>query len=125
MKKENDNKNTGKILIPLEKQLIFPMYLCSKEVIRIYSTLLRKVDLTYTQFVVMMYFPDSFMETAVTSESRDTWQPASARAVFQALVTSDALSLTGKALRPLSILTGQPKSVISRIVSCGERRAMS
>ena len=56
MKKENDNKNTGKILIPLEKQLIFPMYLCSKEVIRIYSTLLRKVDLTYTQFVVMMYF---------------------------------------------------------------------
>lgn len=42
--------------IPLENQLVFPLYLCSKEVIRKYSILLNEVDLTYTQFVVMMYF---------------------------------------------------------------------
>lgn len=45
-----------KEFIELEKQLVFPLYLCSKEVIRKYSILLNKVDLTYTQFVVMMYF---------------------------------------------------------------------
>ena len=32
------------------------MYLCSKEIIRKYSTLLTKLDLTYTQFIVMQYF---------------------------------------------------------------------
>ena len=45
-----------KELIPLEKQLIFPLYLCSKEVIRVYNILLNKIDLTYTQFIVMQYF---------------------------------------------------------------------
>lgn len=48
MKEEN--------FVALENQLVFPLYLCSKEVIRRYSILLNKVDLTYTQFVVMMYF---------------------------------------------------------------------
>ena len=42
--------------IPLEEQLIFPLYLCSKETIRRYSILLNKIDLTYTQYVVMLYF---------------------------------------------------------------------
>ena len=45
-----------KKFIPLEKQVVFPLYLCSKEVIRRYSILLKEIDLTYTQFVVMMYF---------------------------------------------------------------------
>ena len=43
-------------LLSLEEQLVFPMYLCSKEIIRKYSTLLTKLDLTYTQFIVMQYF---------------------------------------------------------------------
>lgn len=42
--------------IPLEEQLIFPLYLCSKEVTRKYNTILEKFDLTYTQFIIMMYF---------------------------------------------------------------------
>lgn len=41
--------------IKLKNQLCFPLYLCSKEIIRRYTPLLNDVDLTYTQYVVMMY----------------------------------------------------------------------
>ena len=40
----------------LKNQLCFPIYLCSKEIIRKYSPLLGDIDLTYTQYIVMMYF---------------------------------------------------------------------
>lgn len=40
----------------LRNQLCFPIYLCSKELIRKYTPLLEKLDLTYTQYIVMMYF---------------------------------------------------------------------
>lgn len=40
----------------LKNQLCFPIYLCSKEIIRKYSPLLDKLNLTYTQYIVMMYF---------------------------------------------------------------------
>ncbi len=41
--------------LTLKNQLCFPLYLCSKEIIRKYNPLLSKLDLTYTQYVVMMY----------------------------------------------------------------------
>lgn len=40
----------------LKNQLCFPIYLCSKEIIRKYTPFLEKIDLTYTQYIVMMYF---------------------------------------------------------------------
>ncbi len=40
----------------LKNQLCFPIYLCSKEIIRRYTPLLKELDLTYTQYIVMMYF---------------------------------------------------------------------
>lgn len=40
----------------LKNQLCFPIYLCSKEIIRKYTPLLDELDLTYTQYIVMMYF---------------------------------------------------------------------
>ena len=40
----------------LKNQLCFPIYLCSKELIRKYSPYLQKINLTYTQYIVMMYF---------------------------------------------------------------------
>ena len=40
----------------LKNQLCFPIYLCSKEIIRRYVPLLKELDLTYTQYIVMMYF---------------------------------------------------------------------
>lgn len=43
-------------VLKLKNQLCFPMYLCSKEIIRRYSKYLKNLDLTYTQYIVMMYF---------------------------------------------------------------------
>lgn len=40
----------------LRNQLCFPLYLCAKELTRRYQPLLDKLNLTYTQYVVMMYF---------------------------------------------------------------------
>ncbi len=42
--------------LKLENQLCFPLYLCSKEIIRKYTPYLSKIDLTYTQYIVMLYF---------------------------------------------------------------------
>lgn len=41
-----------------KNQLCFPMYLCSKEITGIYNKFLKEIDLTYTQYVVMLYFWD-------------------------------------------------------------------
>jgi DNA-binding MarR family transcriptional regulator len=38
----------------LENQLCFPLYVCSKEIIRRYKPLLDRLDLTYTQYITMM-----------------------------------------------------------------------
>ncbi|MBE6161160.1 MAG: MarR family transcriptional regulator [Firmicutes bacterium] len=41
--------------LKLEKQLCFPLYLASKEIIRHYTPFLEKLNLTYTQYIVMLY----------------------------------------------------------------------
>ncbi len=40
----------------LKNQLCFPIYLCSKELVRRYTPYLDGLGLTYTQYIVMMYF---------------------------------------------------------------------
>ena len=40
--------------IRLENQLCFPLYACAKEVVRLYRKPLEKLNLTYTQYIVMM-----------------------------------------------------------------------
>ena len=40
--------------LKLENQLCFPLYACSKEVIRRYKPFLDELDLTYTQYIAMM-----------------------------------------------------------------------
>ena len=42
--------------LELKNQLCFPIYLCSKEIIRKYTPMLNELNLTYTQYIVMMYF---------------------------------------------------------------------
>ena len=37
-------------------QIYFPVYLCSKEIMGMYNNLLKEVNLTYTQYIVMLYF---------------------------------------------------------------------
>lgn len=41
-------------MLKLENQLCFPLYACSKETIRLYKRFLGPLDLTYTQYIVMM-----------------------------------------------------------------------
>ena len=38
----------------LENQLCFPLYACSKEIIKKYKPFLDKLDLTYTQYITML-----------------------------------------------------------------------
>lgn len=44
--------------LKLENQLCFPLYACSKEIIRRYKPFLDEVDLTYTQYITMMVLWD-------------------------------------------------------------------
>ena len=40
--------------LKLDNQLCFPLYACSKEIVRMYKPFLDEVDLTYTQYITMM-----------------------------------------------------------------------
>lgn len=40
--------------IKLSSQLCFPLYVCSKEIVRLYKPFLDELDLTYTQYITMM-----------------------------------------------------------------------
>ena len=44
--------------LKLEHQLCFPLYACSKEIIKRYKPLLDKINLTYTQYITMMVLWD-------------------------------------------------------------------
>lgn len=50
-KEKMDNKFDA---LKLENQLCFPLYACSKEVVKRYKPFLDEVDLTYTQYIAMM-----------------------------------------------------------------------
>ena len=41
-------------ILRLENQLCFPLYAAAKDVVNRYKPLLSKIDLTYTQYIVMM-----------------------------------------------------------------------
>ncbi len=42
--------------LKLKNQICFPLYACSKEIIRRYTPLLEPLGLTYTQYIAMMVF---------------------------------------------------------------------
>lgn len=41
-------------VLKLENQLCFPLYACSREIIKQYKPFLDELDLTYTQYIVML-----------------------------------------------------------------------
>lgn len=49
-----DAVRTGSEELRLSDQLCFPLYACAKEVVRRYRTPLEALNLTYTQYIVMM-----------------------------------------------------------------------
>ena len=87
--------------LTLKNQLCFPIYLCSKEIIRKYTPLLEKLDLTYTQYIVMMYFWEK--ETSNVKE------------------ISQALLLDSGTLTPL-LKKLEAKGYISRVRSAKDER---
>ena len=48
------NNNAKYDALKLENQLCFPLYACSKEIIKKYKPFLDPLDLTYTQYITMM-----------------------------------------------------------------------
>ena len=44
--------------LKLDNQLCFPLYACSKEIVRCYNTYLDEIDLTYTQYITMIVLWD-------------------------------------------------------------------
>lgn len=40
--------------LKLENQLCFPLYACSKEIVKRYKPFLEEIDLTYTQYITML-----------------------------------------------------------------------
>ncbi len=44
--------------LKLENQICFPLYACSKEIVRRYKPYLDEIDLTYTQYITMMVLWD-------------------------------------------------------------------
>ncbi len=49
--------------LKLENQLCFPLYAAAKEVVRRYKPLLDRLDLTYTQYILMMVLWDRQAQT--------------------------------------------------------------
>lgn len=47
----NDHKYDA---LKIENQICFPLYACSREIIKQYKPFLDKIDLTYTQYITMM-----------------------------------------------------------------------
>lgn len=41
-------------VLKLENQLCFPLYACSREIVKRYKPFLNQIDLTYTQYIAMM-----------------------------------------------------------------------
>ena len=48
----------------LKNQLCFPIYLCAKEIVNRYAEPLAEIDLTYTQYLIMMYMWETESATA-------------------------------------------------------------
>ena len=53
-----NNKKDNYDPLKLENQLCYPLYACSKEIIRKYKPYLDEIDLTYTQYITMMVMWD-------------------------------------------------------------------
>ena len=53
----NDLTNERKYdVLKLENQLCFPLYAAAKETVKLYRPLLEQLNLTYTQYIVMLVF---------------------------------------------------------------------
>jgi DNA-binding MarR family transcriptional regulator len=64
MSQERINPGACYDALKLENQICFPLYACSREVIRRYKPFLDEIDLTYTQYITMMVLWERHSVTA-------------------------------------------------------------
>jgi DNA-binding MarR family transcriptional regulator len=64
MSQERVNPGACYDALKLENQICFPLYACSREVIRRYKPFLDEIDLTYTQYITMMVLWERHSVTA-------------------------------------------------------------
>ena len=86
----------------LKNQLCFPVYLCAKEIVNRYAEPLSHIDLSYTQYVIMMYM----------------WEKEEATAKQ----LSDSLLLDQSTITPL-LKKLEAKGYIKRCRSCDDGRS--
>ena len=105
--------------LKLENQLCFPLYACSKEIVRRYKTYLDRLDLTYTQYIVMMVmweekelnvkelgdklFPDSGTLTPVLKKLEAKGYVTRERSKIDERTLIVTLTDSGKELREMAV----------------------
>ena len=88
-------------VLKLDKQLCFPLYACSREMIKEYKPFLDELDLTYTQYITMMVL----------------WE----RKSINVKALGDQLYLDSGTLTPL-LKKLEAKGLVSRKRSCEDER---
>lgn len=68
--------NEKEDLLLLDKQLCFPLYACARKIVAAYHPFLKKIGLTYTQYVTMMVIWERKRSPSTTSASASTSTPA-------------------------------------------------
>ena len=76
----------------LRNQLCFPLYLCSKEIVRLYGPMLEQLNLTYTQYIVMMYFWERRRSNAKELSKALLLDPSTLTPILKKLEQKDYLS---------------------------------
>lgn len=59
-------------VLKLDNQLCFPLYVCSKEIVKKYKPFLDEIGLTYTQYITMKAVEIPFkMQGCITIDEKD------------------------------------------------------
>ena len=80
--------------LKLENQLCFPLYACSKEIVRKYKPFLDELDLTYTQYIAMMVLWEGDGITVGDISSRLLTDPGSVTPLLKRLEAEGLLKRT-------------------------------
>ena len=97
--------------LKLDEQLCFPLYVCSKEIIKRYKPALEQVDLTYTQYIIMM---------VMWEEKEITFRDLVKRLYLESNTLTPVLKkLEDKKLIERKKITGNDKNIVLSITKKG------
>lgn len=97
--------------LKLDEQLCFPLYVCSKEIIKRYKPFLEQIDLTYTQYIVMM---------VMWEENKIQFRELAKKLYLESNTLTPVLKkLENKKLIERKKITGNEKNVVLTITKKG------